>query len=118
MYCMRPPRGFCVARLLQPLAGILTDGFQHPEARLLRFLVSHQALLHQGRDGIKDVEGEISGRVEHRLGVVEGAATTEDRESRKDLTLRLVQEVIAPVDSAAYGLLSAGKILGSPRQEG
>ena len=114
---MRPLDGLGLAALLQLLPRILVDGLQHHEARLtLRSLLPpEEALLQQRLDPLQRVQ--IAFGVADLLYGLQGAASREDRQPAEERLLLLVQQVVAPVDGTAQGLLAGGQVARPSLQE-
>src|SRR5438128_9809957 len=101
---------------LQP---ILADRLQHQEAWLLAFLLGllQQALVDKRRHCIQDWLHLIAKRAAHRLDGCKPATTGNHRESPEKPLLVGIEEVVAPGDGIAEGLLPRGPIAFPTRQD-
>src|SRR2546425_6457328 len=101
---------------LQP---ILADRLQHQEAWLLAFLLDllQQALVDKRGDCIQDWLHLIARHAAHRLDGLERATTGKDREPPEKPLLVGIEEVVAPGNSIAEGLLPRGPIAFLTRQD-
>src|SRR5262249_2954269 len=92
----------------QTLERVVTDGLEHPEARLVaaRMLGREQAVAEERLDSLQDVE---VGSLCYRLCAPEREASHEDAEIREELLLPRVEEVVAPPDRAPQRPLSLGQ---------
>ena len=73
-----------LARVLEPLPGILPDRLEHPEAL---GGVAEKALLHQRLEPVERGAG-------HRLGRFEPAPTSEDSQAREQDALAIFEEIV------------------------
>src|SRR6266567_6793439 len=101
---------------LQP---ILADRHQHQEAWLLAFLLGllQQALVEKRGNGIQGWLHLIAKRAAHRLDCWKPATTGKDREPPEKPLLVGIEEVVAPGDGIAEGLLPRGPIAFPTRQD-
>ncbi|CAN5583583.1 hypothetical protein BH24CHL9_BH24CHL9_03660 [soil metagenome] len=106
--------------LLEALQGVLADGRQHPEARVgvIRAVHPEQALLGQGEESVKDVAAEVLRRTADGLDLRERRASRDDREPLEQASVRRVQQVVAPGDGAAQGLLAGRPVPWAAREHG
>jgi len=79
-----PPQVRDLTRVLQPLGSVLADRLQHPEPI---FGMAEEALVDER---LQDVEVGVC----HLLGVLNRAATGEDREAGEEALLVLVQQLV------------------------
>ncbi len=126
--CQAPGRvGVAGSRLLlarlQPLPRVLTDGFQHREARtrLARVVPivgpPQQALVDEGGDPLKWVEGEVADRGDHGLGCVQIEPTGEDGQTAEQRLFLGSEEVVAPGNRRAERVLAGRGIQAAAGQE-
>src|SRR5215207_5300095 len=92
----------------------LANRAEHREARLTlaRLLLAHEALVDQGCDPLQHVDLEVDIRVAHHLGRLEREAAGEDREPTEERAFALVEQVVAPGDRTAQGLLAGREVTG------
>src|SRR5919201_172396 len=95
-----------LARRLQPLARVLADRLQHPEALAG---VPREALAHERLEGV-----ELGAR--DRLGGAQRAAAGEHGETGKEPPLFLVEQLVRPLDRGAQGLLPGLRVAAAPEQ--
>ncbi len=99
-----------VGRLLgEPLGGVLVDGLQHPVAgRPARVEAGHQqGLVDQREQQVGDLLAGHPGLVgADHLGVLQRPAAGEDRQPPQDGPFAFAEQVPAPVDDGAQGLLA------------
>src|SRR6266702_112889 len=100
---------------LQP---ILADRLQHHQAWLLAFLLGllQQALVDKRSHCIQDWLHLIAKRAAHRLNGLERATTGKDREPPEKPLLLGIEEMVAPGNGIAEGLLPRGPIAFPTRQ--
>ena len=98
---------------------ILANGFEHEETRFAvgLFDLADQAFVHHGRHSIEDVEAEIFLGVADGLDGFESAATEESGEPAEEFLFRFVEEIVAPIDGVAKGLLASGEIASAAGEE-
>src|SRR5215218_8637717 len=87
------------------LASVLADGLQHGESRLdgkARHAL-HEALIDQPGQTGKNVGGR---QIRDRLGGLDRPAPSKDAQLDEELLLLCCQEIVAPGDGGAEGLLS------------
>src|SRR6266700_4252725 len=91
------------------LPRILTNRFQHPQARLpVRLLLSpDQTLIDERRDEVQPVTHAEGA---HRLGGLNAAAADEDGNPAEDSLLPGIEEVVAPADGSEQRLLARGRV--------
>src|SRR5215210_3562320 len=108
-----------LAARLELLYGILADRLQHPEARLTvrAVLLTEQALGGQRRHPVQDVRPEGAFGVADRLDCLQRAAAHEDRQASVQRLLLGAEQVIAPGDGVAEGLLAGRQITCTTGQE-
>jgi hypothetical protein len=104
-----------IAALLQLLPRVLPDGLEHPvTGALLATVVGghrHQRLLDQGPEVIYHRFGvAVAGLRAHRLGRRKREAPDEHGEAPEQPPLRLGEQVVAPVEGGAHGLLTLGEV--------
>ena len=101
-----------LAARLELLYGILADRLQHPEARLTvrAVLLTEQALGGQRRHPVQDVQPDSAVRVTDRLGCLQRAAADEDPEASVQCLLLGAEQVVAPGDRVAEGLLARRQV--------
>src|SRR5215213_4216949 len=97
------------------LPGVLLNCFQHTEAGFISWLTGEvdQALVDQPR---QPVEGVIAW-LGNRLGRREREAASEDAQSLEKNLLGRAEEIDAPSNGVAKGLLPLRRIPGTPREE-
>src|SRR5688572_14198603 len=103
--------GSFVTACRKQLASVLMDGLQHGESRLdgkARHPL-HEALIEQSGQTGKDIDGRW---IRDCLGGLDRPALGKDAESDKELLLLRRQEIVAPGDSGADGLLPFRSIPG------
>src|SRR5438046_10150937 len=90
----------------------LADALKHPEPNRFRSgrHAPGQALVDQGAEDLQNVQPELACRFGHSLGRLQGPAASERRQSAEEQTLRLAQELIAPLDRPAQGSLASGQV--------
>jgi hypothetical protein len=111
-------RGIPAAR--QVRAGIFAHRLQQPiAARLLAGLVHlHQRLVHQRVQPIQHRQGHRPRpSVEHRLRGGQRPAPHEGRQPAQQQTLRLLEQVPAPVQRRAQGALACGQVSRPARKQ-
>ena len=93
------PDLFGFPALLEFLAGVLVDGFEHhePGLALRPFLLPYEALVQEGGDALEGVYGQISCRVADGLHGLEGAAPGEDGHPGEERLLAFVEQRVAPL---------------------
>ena len=108
-----------VGTLRQALARVLADRLEHSEPRLAagRVLASNQALVDERRDPVGNVQADVEAGIADGLRGLEGPAPAEHRQSPEENPFGLVEQVEAPVDRPAQGLLARGQIAGTPDEE-
>src|SRR4051794_20368942 len=96
-----------LAARLQLLQRVLADCLQHPKSRVgVGLLVlPHQAFGDQRLYTVQRVD-VCRVNAADRVRRVEGPATHEHAQAAKEMSLGLVQEVVAPGDGAAQSLLT------------
>jgi hypothetical protein len=97
--------------LLEPLRSIFPDGLEHGEPLRTRALqAANEALVHQGCEPIDNVhlseQSEPGDNLLHRFH----PGGREHREQLKDRLLLAVEQLIAPLDSAAERLLAGRQV--------
>src|SRR6185295_13518714 len=87
----------------QALQRILTNRFQHAEARCRtrRFDALHETLMYEGGEAVQNVDTRSA---TDRFRRLERAATHEDRQAAKQCSLFLGQQVVRPGDGFAHRL--------------
>ena len=95
--------------LLRLLDGVLADRLEHREPRLALdpFGLANEALLGQRR---QSVEGIAALAAADALDLVQPRAADEHREASEELAVGLLEQVVAPRDRAAQGLLPSRKV--------
>src|SRR5438876_12323362 len=89
----------------------LADRHQHAEARLAPdFRLAHQALLDERAQDLEDVAPELAPGTADRLDLRKHPPGDEDAEPREEATLRYLEEITSPLDSAAESLMAMGEI--------
>src|SRR5207244_4362646 len=89
------------------------DRLEHREAGIgSRLDPSDEAVVDQIGQTVDDVAADRLVGAAHRLGFVDPAATSKDREAGEQPSLRLLEEVIAPGDRRVERLLALGKVTG------
>src|SRR6266516_1524179 len=98
---------------LERFQPILADGFQHHQVWFLSLLFDlvQQVLVQERGDCIQDPFRSPIQRYADGLDRFQGAATYEDREPPEEALFLGTQEIIAPGDSVAQGLLAGWSIL-------
>src|SRR5439155_10543255 len=94
---------------------VLANRGEHREAglRLASGNRSGQALLDERPETIENVLVELTRRTADLLGLTQASPGGEHREPREQRPVRNLQEVVPPVDRAAYRLLPAGQVAGT-----
>jgi hypothetical protein len=87
---VRAPDLLRLFRLLELLERELPDRLQHGEPGFIAFDNPHQALIHQRRDSIQDIESAIVA-VTHRFGSLQAPPSGEHPEAREDPLIVSVQ---------------------------
>ena len=91
--------------------GELADGVEHLEPRLGRVLDRpDQALVREREQAVDDVLAELRRRAADGLGGLELDVAGEDRQPVQQQPARLVEDVVAPGDRAAEGLLALWQV--------
>src|SRR6266699_1834192 len=93
------------------LSPILADGLQHHEAGLLSLGLLQQVLVQKRGDSIQDPFRSLIKRRAEGLDSLQGTTADEDREPPEETLFLGTQEVIAPGDGVAQGLLPGWSIL-------
>ena len=108
-----------LAGVLQAFEGELTQQGVTLESRLtmIRGPDPDQALVGQRLQSIHHRHGQLTGRVDHLLGVIGTPATAEHGDSAEDGAFVLGQEVVAPADRALKRSLPLGKVAGAAGQQ-
>src|SRR5918996_1572384 len=92
--------GLEFARGPQLLQSILSDGLQHPEARLVVGCGAlHQAFLAQRFEAVQRLDLQLAARIGDLFGALERPASDERGQPPEESLLRLAEEIVAPVDS-------------------
>src|SRR5215472_5747825 len=86
----------------QPLHCVLADGLEHPESELAVWLLIslQQTILCKDHHGVQGIRVPCD-----RFDSLKRAATNKRRKTVKDGTVRLVHQLIAPVNRGAKGLV-------------
>jgi hypothetical protein len=97
-----------VAARRETLERVLTDGLEHPQARLVPagMLGREQAVAEERLDPVQDVEVGLLG---DGLRTAEREASDEHAKTREELSLPGPEQVVAPLDRAAQGPLALGQ---------
>ena len=103
---------------LQLLGRERPDRVEEPKAgfAIRRLLGLDQALVDQGHEAIEDVAAELGRRSADRLGRGQVAAAGEDRQAIEQASTAVIEELIAPGDRSAEGLLTSRQVA-RPRRE-
>ena len=111
-------QGIPVGRV-EVLLSVLADRLEQPVAVLRRVAVvgDHQRSSHQGRQEVEHVVRGDGVVAAHRLGCVERAAASEDREPRKEPLLDGVEEVERPVDRGTQRRVTLNRTTGATGQK-
>jgi len=97
----------------------LADRLQHPESRLpLLLALAQQALVDQRPEPVQHVDAQAAPDGADRLGRLQGTAAHEHRQPTEQSLLRPIQQVVAPGDRVAQGLLPTGPVRRASRQQG
>jgi hypothetical protein len=101
--------------LLQP---VLTDRLEHPKARLAAGVraASDKTLGNERLQASQDVNVRLV-QAAHRLSGLQRPPAQENGEATKQPALGIVQEILAPGDRVAQGLLTGREITGPAGQE-
>jgi hypothetical protein len=99
---------------------IFTYGRQHPESRLAVGLLSlpEEALVKEGFQMVYQIafsKAQFVGDVGYRI---EGTTSGEDGYAGEEFLLSCGEQIIAPVDGVAKGLLASGKVTRAAGEEG
>ena len=110
----------CFAAGVELLQRVLADGFQEAETR---FAVRHadpsqQAFVDQRGDLGLYAQRGIVGKSANCIDRLQRAATHKHPQPPEQRLLVLVQQLVAPVDRAAEGLLARGQVARPAGQEG
>jgi hypothetical protein len=76
-------------------------------------LAAEQALLDQGVDAVERIEGDAARGLTDCLCGLEGAASAEDRQPGEQGAFGRGQQIVAPGDGGAQGLLALGEVAGA-----
>ena len=95
----------------QSLQGEFPHRLQHQVARFAAWtvLLPQQALLHQRRHAVQDVDRQVVPAGD-RLGRLQREATDKDGEPAKETLVLRGQQVVAPGDGVAHRLLPGGQV--------
>ena len=121
------PQGIRLPALLQALQGVLADGLQHPHACLslprligaplpLRQVWLHQAVVDERPDALHVLALRVPGRRADG-GAPPGCSPRRTPTGAGTGALGLAQQVAAPVDRAADGLLAGRQVAGPAAQQ-
>src|SRR5215469_17995210 len=104
---MRLPGGFCLSTGAQGFPSILTDRLQYHEAWFLSLLsrLQQQVLTQEGSQPVHHRWQHVPKCGRDGLGCRERTATHEDREVPEEALFVWSQQVVAPLDRLAQGLL-------------
>src|SRR5688572_22622587 len=97
------------------LASVLVDSLQHGESRLIGKARHplHEALIEQPGQTGKEIDGRWIG---DRLGGLYRPASGKDAQAAEEDLLVGGEQIVAPGDSGADGLLPCGDIPGAPAE--
>ena len=102
--------GFALAAVVQFLARILADGFQQRVACFIALLAlcDHQRFVHQLRENIQHSSGLSSNpsSAANGFGGLQRRAARKHRQSPQHDALGIGEQVVAPIDRGAQGLLA------------
>ena len=98
----------------QAFQRMLANCLKHPEAQVAgRLFLAQEVLVDQGRHAVDHVEVQIRpASCDHRFGRGQRAAADEHREATIQHLLVRSEQVVAPGDRLAQGLLANGQIAG------
>ncbi len=104
---------------LQLFQSVLANGLQHHESGFTprRLDLLHQALVHHRRHAVEQVQAQIAFGIAHRFHAFQRASAHEHRQSSEELLLGGIQQIVAPIDGSAKGLLPQRQVSGSARQQ-
>ena len=107
---VRPPRRHLVAARCQPFEGVLAEGLEHGEPRLVADAARRldEALVNQGGHSAGHVDSQVAARIADGFRPFQGPAVREDGEPAKQPLLGAAQQLVAPINRGAEGLLGAG----------
>ena len=101
--------GLGFSRLDQALGGVLPDHLQHPDARsALALNREDQALVEEDAQSLEHVRRPVAAA--HLLDLLDTSAAGEHGETPEERPMRLVEQVVAPVDGAGDGALPFGEV--------
>lgn len=111
--------GRFVAAFGEALDGVFADHLEHGEAGFAVGAIHalEKILIHERRKAVEEVHAEIAGGIADGFGGFERAAADESGEAAEEAALGLVEEIVAPVNRVAKGLLAFGKIEGAAGEE-
>src|SRR5579864_1690404 len=120
---MRSPGGFFFPPGCEYLQTILTDRFQHQEARLLTFFpcllhAFQQTLVNERGYAVQYLSLPVVRHSTDGFCCLEGVATNKDGEHPEDPLFPGIEQLIAPLDGVTQGLLSCWHIPRPTRQHG
>ena len=102
----------------QHLGGVLADGVEHHVALLVRALFdAEQALVDEHRDTIEDVDADLACRAADTVGHIQLAAADEHGQAVKQAAGAGFEQVVAPRDRSAQGLLALRQVARARRQQ-
>src|SRR5215469_13893540 len=117
---MRLPGGFCLSTGAQGFPSILTDRLQYHEAWFLSLLsrLQQQVLTQEGSQPVHHRWQHVPKCGRDGLGCRERTATHEDREAPEEALFVWREQVVAPLDGTAQGLLPSRYIPSRAGQQG
>ena len=106
------PHGLAFAAGLEALQSELPQRLQHPEAGLTGgpLLGPHEALAGERRHRLHHVARRAAGLGAHRARRLQGEAPDEHRQRAEQAAIGLLEQVVAPLDGPAQGLLPGRQV--------
>ena len=107
---------------LQPLSRELADRLQHAEPRRRLPLgpagaLPHEAVVDEGGQTVQEINAEVAIGVAHGRRRLEGPAASEDAEAAEQGLLGRGEQVVAPGDRGAEGLLARRQVAGAAGEQ-
>ena len=116
---MRLPQRFLLGCLREALPRVIPDGGEQAVARAAgRLLDAQQRLVGQPRQQVQNVPGRNVTPGCHPFGRPERESAGEAGQPAEDRALGLGEQVVAPVEGRAQGLMAARRAAGSPGKDG